>query len=87
MNESGSTVAAVREILVDTLGIPERAASLDASTSLLGGIPELDSLGILEIVSAVEQKFDIEIDDEDFTDSAFETVGSLAELIDQKRTS
>ncbi len=71
--------------LVDTLGIEDRAASIDASTQLFGSLPELDSLAVLELVTALEEQFDIVIDDSDFSGEVFETLGSLASFVDQKR--
>ena len=63
----------------------DRAGSLDESTPLFGNIPELDSLGVIELAVALESHFDITIDDEDFTSDIFETVGSLGAFVDQRR--
>lgn len=71
----------VIEVLTRTLGIEDRAASLTRDTRLFGELPELDSLGVVELAAALESHFDIEIDDEDFTGDVFETVGSLADFI------
>ena len=84
---NNSTVAEVTTVLVETLGIEGRRHSIDVSTELLGGIPELDSLAILELVSALEDRFDIVIDDEDFTGEVFETVGTLSTFVDVRRAS
>jgi acyl carrier protein len=84
MNNS-STTAEVTTVLVQTLGIEDRRQSIDVSTELLGGIPELDSLAILELASAIEDRFDIVIDDEDFTGEVFETVGTLSTFVELKR--
>jgi acyl carrier protein len=75
----------VAEVLVDTLGIQDRAASLDASTPLFGALPELDSLAVLELVSALEDRFGIVVEDEEFGGEIFETLGSLAAFVDTKR--
>ena len=73
-----------QSVLVTTLGIEDRAASIEASTPLFGGLPELDSLAVLELVTAIEDEFDITIDDEEFSGDIFETLGSLAAFVDQK---
>lgn len=78
-------VARVIEVLVSTLGIEEQAETLDASTPLFGELPELDSLGVVELTAALESRFDIQIDDEDITGDVFETVGSLAEFVASKQ--
>ena len=75
----------VADVLVETLGIQDRAATLDASTPLFGAMPELDSLAVLELVSALEDRFDITVEDEEFGGEIFETLGSLAAFVDGKR--
>jgi acyl carrier protein len=85
MTHPSSTFDDVKHVLVDTLGIEDRAASMDASTQLFGSIPELDSLAVLELVTALEEQFDIVVDDSDFSGEVFETLGSLASFVDQKR--
>ena len=75
----------VAEVLVATLGIQDRAATLDASTPLFGAMPELDSLAVLELVSALEDRFGIVVEDEEFGGEIFETLGSLASFVDEKR--
>ena len=71
----------VREVLVRVLELQDRAEEIDASTPLLGELPELDSLAVVELAQALEDRFDIEIDDEAFTGEVFETVGSLAAFV------
>ncbi|RYB94904.1 acyl carrier protein [Nocardioides oleivorans] len=76
-----TTLAGVVEVLTRTLGIEDRAGSMTRDTGLFGELPELDSLGVVELAAALEDRFDIEIDDEDFTGEVFETVGSLTDFI------
>ena len=79
------TLEDVRNILVETLGIENRAGSLTASTPLFGSLPELDSLAVVELVTALEDRFNIVVDDSEFTGDTFETVGTLAEFVERKR--
>lgn len=74
-------LAAVRDVLVRVLGIEDRAGEIDADTPLLGELPELDSLGVVELAAALEDHFDIVIDDDAFTGEVFATVGSLAAFV------
>lgn len=74
----------VKDAIVTTLGIEDRAATLTASTALFGAMPELDSLGVLELVTRLESTFGIAIDDGDITGEVFETVGSLAEYVQSR---
>jgi acyl carrier protein len=80
-----TTVDQVIAIVTHVLGIEGRAASMDASTELFGSLPELDSLAVVELVQTLEDSFDFEIDDSEFSGEIFETVGSLAEFLDGKR--
>ena len=77
-------IEAVKGVLVETLGIEDRAAAIDASTPLIGSLPELDSLAVMELVLALEERFDITIEGEDVTAEVFETLASLAAFVDAK---
>ena len=86
---AGPTAASlpeVTEVVVETLGIQDRASTLDAGTELFGAMPELDSLAVLELVSALEDRFGIVVEDEEFGGEIFETLGSLATFVDDKRS-
>ena len=74
----------VRAVLVDTLGIEDRAAGIDAATPLIGSLPELDSLAVMELVLALEVRFGITVEGEDVTAEVFETLASLAAFVDSK---
>jgi acyl carrier protein len=74
----------VRSVLVTTLGIEDRADTIDASTGLFGSLPELDSMAVVELVTELQDRFGIEIDDDEITGDSFETLGDLAALIDSK---
>jgi acyl carrier protein len=81
---SATKTADVKDVLVEILGIEERAQTIDESTQLLGSLPELDSMAVLEVVAALEQRFGITIDDDDVTAEVFETLGTLAAFVDGK---
>lgn len=81
-----TTGAEVIKVLAATLGIEDRAGTFDASTPLFGSLPELDSMAVVELVVALEERFGITIDEDQVTGEVFETVGSLAALIDTKRS-
>jgi acyl carrier protein len=82
-----TTLQDVKAVLVEILGLEDRAETIDASTPLLGSLPELDSMAVLELVAALEQRFAITIDDDDVTEDVFETLGTLAAFVDGKPTS
>ena len=75
------TFVQVRAVLAHVLGIEDRESALDRDTALLGELPELDSLAVVELATALEDRFDIVIDDDDFTGEVFETLGSLADFV------
>ncbi|GAA1613229.1 acyl carrier protein [Actinoplanes couchii] len=81
---TGTTIDDVKAVLVSVLGIEDRAATIDAGTELLGNLPELDSMAVLELVAALEERFGVVIDDDEVTAEVFDTLGSLSELIDAK---
>jgi acyl carrier protein len=80
-----ATLAEVKEVLVTTLGLDDRADGLQPSTELLGGLPEFDSMAVVEVIVAIEQRFGLQIDETDLTSDIFETVGSLADFVDSQR--
>lgn len=82
---SDTTLASVVDLLVHTLGIEARSGQLTRDTRLLGELPELDSLGVVELAAGLEDRFDIAIDDEDFTGEVFESIGTLTDFVDQRR--
>ena len=71
----------VKAVLVATLGVEDRADRIDASTPLFGQLPELDSMAVVELVYALEERFGIAIEGEEITAEAFETLGSLATFV------
>ena len=77
-------IDAVKAVVVETLGVEDRADTLHADTPLLGSLPELDSMAVLELVLELEQRFGITIEGEDVTADVFESLGSLAALVDSK---
>jgi acyl carrier protein len=85
MSFSQDTLDRLKVVLVKTLGIQDRADTLEASTELFGSLPELDSMAVVSLAVNLEREFDFEIDDEDFNGEVFETIGTLAEFVEQKK--
>lgn len=85
MNFSQDTFDRVKVVIVKSLGIQDRADTLEASTELFGSLPELDSMAVVTLAVNLEREFDFEIDDEGFTGDVFETIGSLAEFVEQNK--
>jgi acyl carrier protein len=84
MDINDRMLEAVKAVIVDTLGIEDRAGALNMSTPLFGSMPELDSFAVLELVTSLEARFGFQIDGSEFTGELFETVGSLVEFVMEK---
>lgn len=74
----------VKILLADVLNLSNTTRPLDADSPLLGALPELDSMAVVGVIAAIEERFGIAIDDDDISASTFETVRSLAEFVEQK---
>jgi acyl carrier protein len=79
-----TTIENVRNILKDVLQLGQRADGLEASTSLFGSLPEFDSVAVVTVLTALEDRFGIMIEDDDISAETFETVGNLSAFVDQK---
>lgn len=80
-----TTIDAVRDILIETLGLQQTREELAPDTTLFGSLPELDSFGVVALVTALEDRFGITIEDDEFGAELFETVGTLTGFVDTKR--
>ena len=79
-----STEANMRRLLADVLQIGERADALEASTPLLGNLPELDSMAVATLIASMEEFFDVYVEDDEISAETFETFGSLCAFVDGK---
>ena len=77
--EANEVFEKVKGLFVEDLGIDESKVTMDAK---LEEDLEIDSLGIVEVVMAFEDEFDIEIDDEELADVS--TVGQAVNLLQSK---
>lgn len=74
----------VKAILADVLSLGAAADSLTAASPLLGSIPELDSMAVVNLITALEDQFGIVVDDDEISAATFETLGSLTAFVEQK---
>ena len=77
--ETNEVFDKVKDLFVEDLGIDESKVTMEAK---LEEDLEIDSLGIVEVVMAFEDEFDIEIDDEELEDVS--TVGEAVKLLHSK---
>ncbi len=76
------TTEAVKDVLVETLGLEDLRDSLTPSTELLGSLPGLDSMSVVMLLTALADRFGFDIDDVELSGDAFETLGSLTAFVD-----
>lgn len=74
----------IKNILGDVLSLGDAAQALTPESGLLGSIPELDSMAVVQLIAALEEHFGITVDDDEIGAATFETVGSLCRFVDQK---
>jgi acyl carrier protein len=74
----------VRNILIDVLSLGDAGKALDAQSALLGSIPELDSMAVVNLITALEEHFGMVIDDDEISAGTFETLGSLSAFVQHK---
>ena len=68
----------VRAVLADILGLgAERVAAFTDDTPLFGALPELDSMAVASVLTELEDRLGILIEDDDIDGDTLETFGSL----------
>lgn len=73
-----------KDLLRSALQLGDRADQLTAESQLMGAFPEFNSLTAVGLITGIEEQLGCEIDDTEITDEIFQTVGSLAQFIEQK---
>lgn len=75
----------LRAILVDVLGLDADAvAGFQPDTGLFGHLPELDSMAVASLLTELEDRLDIEIEDDDVDGEMLETYGGLLAFAEAK---
>jgi len=74
----------LRRILDEVLSLGGRSALFRRETPLLGAIPELDSMAVVSLITALEDRLGIAIDDDEIDGATFATFGSLADFAQNK---
>ena len=71
----------VRAVLRDVLSLGDRAERLRRDSALLGAVPELDSMAVVNVIAAMEDRFGIAVADDDISGDTFATLGSLVDFV------
>lgn len=76
---------ALRSILCDVLGLdPDQVETFDGATGLFGHLPELDSMAVAGLLTEMEDRLDIIIEDDDVDGEMLETYGGLLAFAEAK---
>ena len=79
-----NTVQEVATLIDAVLGLGGRGLSFGRDTPLLGAIPEMDSMAVVSLITAMEERFGIAVDDDEISGDTFASVGSLADFVSAK---
>jgi len=74
----------VLRVLDEVLSLGGRSQAFTADTPLLGAIPELDSMAVVTLITALEEQFGMVADDDDIGGDTFATIGSLVSFVSGK---
>ena len=76
---------AVRGVLRDVLGLSEeRVRAFHEDTPLFGALPELDSLAVAGVLTEIEDRLGILIEDDEVDGEMLESFGALARFAADK---
>ena len=66
-------------VLDEVLSLGGRGLVFNRNTLLLGASPELDSMAVATLITGLEERFGITVDDDDIDGETFATVGVLSD--------
>lgn len=72
------------KLLDRTLVLEGRGLRLTEDSPLMGAVPELDSMGVVSLITAMEERWGFAIDDDEIDGQVFESVGSLRRFVQDK---
>jgi acyl carrier protein len=76
----------IKKILISSLFLEKNIFDQsDSTTLLLGSIPELDSIGVIAVITALEEEFVIHIEYDDISGDTFDSLATLSHFIETKK--
>jgi len=85
VGEKSETDLVLRGVLQDVLGLaPARTAAFTADTGLFGHLPELDSMAVAGLLTEIEDRLGIVIEDDEVDGEMLETYGALLGFVEAK---
>ena len=84
--DTSDTDAVLRQVLSEVLGLDaEQVSGFEADTGLFGHLPELDSMAVAGLLTEIEDRLDILIEDDEVDGEMLETYGGLRDFVVSKR--
>lgn len=78
LTDSDQVDSTLRAVLVDVLGLaPDRVAAFNSTTPLFGALPEFDSMAVAGLLTELEERLGILIEDHEVDADMLESFGSL----------
>jgi acyl carrier protein len=78
LTDAGDVDATLRAVLVDVLGLPEeRVSDFNEGTPLFGALPEFDSMAVAGLLTELEERLGIVIEDHEVDADMLESYGAL----------
>jgi acyl carrier protein len=71
----------VLQALDEVLSLKGRSSAFTADTPLLGAVPELDSMAVVTLITTLEERFGLVVNDDEISGDTFATVGSLTQFV------
>lgn len=78
------TQSVLLDIIDEALSLEGRGRAFDASTPLMGALPELDSMAVIGLINLIEERFGFFVGEDEVDAGTFETVGSLLAYVQGK---
>jgi len=73
----------VRKFIVTNFYIPEPSALADETSLLETGV--VDSTGVLEVISFLEDSFEVTVDEEEMVPENLDSIARISAYVDRKR--
>jgi acyl carrier protein len=81
--ETQKNLIQLRNFIAQTFPLARRRTVTDSDNLLESGI--IDSLGVLELVTFLQQEFSLAVDDDELTPENFQSIQAIAHFVEQRR--
>jgi acyl carrier protein len=82
--ENMDTTSVIERFIVDELIMGDSRTRLDYDQPLVSsGV--IDSLGILRLIAFIEEKFGVQVEDDELLSENFETINIIKQFVESKR--